>query len=894
MYDTSLPVPYDRILPAYSPVPQFVIPYNQPTQWEAYIPTIAQQCATIIGNNAQRNVLRVFSYNLFSANGWQNEAFVALVVFAVDYLTYLSETNQIRADVNAVITQVCESVVQGASAMNYQEYRGLQQVLNPNEAMQTQGAMQEFNQVRGVVGQHRNMKMQQQPMMQPQMGMPMMGMPQMGMAPGMMQPVMPGMGTVMIPGMQQVGMGADPRFQNGGVRQMPAQIGGMQQPMGGVRMGMPTMQNMYAPGEDQRELQKTMITRQREMMGGGGRWNKATDETIDSMQSLQAQQPGMVNAFERRMSAVAAETPAAVAAPIASHSTPHSTDATNTAMSTLTFQYPPGYFRNKATDSNEERAMAMTMYRRLLQINALPEGALTPYDTPPKPEPIVEPVSAAPIRQVETTAKTQREPGGDAQEGDSAASPAQLSDNAPQGAHAQASSGRWWDTEEYQIPDPIDPAQPRYESPITGDTIEMPTHAFVEEMLYDNTGHFTGPTSLPEGVDHSLEEEGLLHRWSPHEGQWYRPLYQPMHQERKLKVYTDGRPSDLIVLALAPDQIPNMDYAQHVLNSPQGRRDRVDADADRALAAQQKIKAATDAFYAGQTQAADEESLTLENPVTAFDVNLITEVEGAESTVWMINNVKRALREKESGITIDICVSNALLYEAVYCRNEVDVEFLKGIYRLTQFASLHGHLKENIGKVDKGVWELVNRRATAMLNQSLVLTMSLNEDVIAPDFFEHYPGVAAGIAQTPDVIKAAWEQAQPNQMALFFYEASEEDLKRNTDSVCYFLPDEKDAYLNATQYLASLSTFTQLSIDAADLDIALEPREVAQVTEASTPVLCRVAHAIFTSIADLGERKQIHHLLRTQDGVVYQFTFGALVNGSLLISKRQHLWVDAR
>jgi hypothetical protein len=394
--------------------------------------------------------------------------------------------------------------------------------------------------------------------------------------------------------------------------------------------------------------------------------------------------------------------------------------------------------------------------------------------------------------------------------------------------------------------------------------------------------------------DFSYEDEDHVHHWAPHQSQWYRPLYQPTRQVRMLKVYKDGRPSDLVVLDRNPDDIPNMDYAQHVLNTPTGRRERLENDADRALLAQQKVKEATDAYYQGVQQVVDNPSIALDNPTTSFDVSIITEVEGAESTVWMIGNVKRALREKESGKSIDICVSNALLYEAVYCRNESDAAFLKSIYKQKSFEELHHLLELCLGTVGKGIWETVNRRATIMLNQTLVLTMSLNEDVILPDFYADYPALATGMAGAPENVKSSWLKVQHRQLSTFFHEANEEDLERNTDSVCYFLPDAKEDYLKATRYLASLCTFTQLSIDAADLDVDLKAHEVAQITEASTPVLHKVAEAIFDATSVLGDRHCMHHLIRSEDGVVYQLTHGALVEGALLISRRQHIWVDAR
>jgi hypothetical protein len=888
MFANTPALPADRMIPAWFPTPQFVVPYNQPTQWQPFIPVITAQCATIIGNHAMRNPVRCYSYNLFSSNGWQNDDFIALVVFAIDYLTMLSETNQVRNDPQTTITQVCDEVVQGASAMNLQSPNGVAQMLDPHALQESNVAIANFQRLRGMVQQWRQQKYPQQ-MQMPGMTPGMMP----GMMPMQMQPMggmMPGGMPGMIQSMPVSGIGGDPRFNNGGMPpQQTAMFGG-----GSVRFNMP---GMPASREEQRELAKGIINQQREMLGGGGRWNKATDETVDRLQGAQgnpAANLGMGSAFDSRMRAQAEQVapsrldqlvkPPVTAASVApTPLTEVSKD--QSAMTTNTSIYPNGYFRDRAKDAPEDRIMAMTLYKRCIADGLLPEGALTPYDQPP-PEYLGrgKPETTAPVAEVPTTASVKRESAEPAEDDPAAVT----TENSP-----QATSGRWWDDPENQIPEAI-PS----EHPLSSE----PTPVATDVEFVEVGGYSTHPEADVEGqsqlqsedTDYTYVEENAFNPWVPHDGQWYRPLYQPSRQQRLLKVYKDGRPSDLEVLDRLPEDIPNMDYAQHILNTPSGRRERLDADADRALAAQEKIKAATDAYYQGVAEVVANPSVVLDNPITSFDLNLITEVEGAESTVWMIGNVKRAMREKESGQSIDICVSNALLYEAVYCRNETDIQFLKSLYKQRNFEELYNLLKVCLGTVDKGIWEMVNRRATIMLNQTLVLTMSLNEDVISPDFYANYPAIATGMAQTPETVRIAWQKVQVHQLGAFFHEASEEDLKRNTDSVCYFLPDEKEAYLEATRYLASVCTFTQLSIDAADLDIALEAHEVAQVTETTTPVLYKVAQAIFDATEPLGQKKAIHHLVRTEDGVVYQFTHGALVEGSLLISKRQHIWVDAR
>jgi hypothetical protein len=878
MFVNNLPVPADRIIPAQSAVPQFAVQYPGQTQWLAHVPLITQQCATIIANNAQKNQLRCFSYNLFSQNAWQNEAFINIVIFAIDYLSYISETSQMQADIATTITQVCEQVVKCISVMNFNDYPALQGMVAPQDLQSAQAAMGEFQQMRNLVQQHRNARgmQMQQPM---QMGMPVQGMAGMpGMVPG---------AVAGVPGMMMGGAvqgGGDPRFATGGMAVMPGmQRMQVQQPVGGMRVGVQGgVMNPYGmTREDQREVAKSMITTQREMMGGGGRWNKATDETIDRAQG--GNQIGMVSAFERRMSS-AASAPESVAAV---QTTPPTTDESN--MNT-TFQYPEGYFRNRELDSPEDRAMNMSNYRRAINIGALPKDALSPYDTPPRIEPVPVKTTAAPVAAEVTTRPTPREPA--EKEADSAkSSSTEQADAAPQGA--QATAGRWWETEDYQIPEAIpEQATPQGRAAEAHDVADVP---FVEVGALQHEPEILAERER-ESADYTLEDEGGQFPWVPHVGQWYRPLYHPSRQERKLKIFRDGRHSEQVVIDRDPEDIPNMEYAQHVLNSPAGRRASAEADADRLLAAQKKIKEATDAYYANPSHTAEggPSKIVLENPVTAFEANLITEVEGAESTVWTLNNLKRAMREAESGQAIDIFVTNALLYEAVYSTGEHDDEFLKAIQRLTSFKELYQHLDLSKKTTGKAVWELVNKRATIMLNQTLVLTMSLNEDVITSDFFADFPSIEDGISHTPDVVKNAWKGVQIRQLRTYFFSANEEDMQRNTDSLAYFLPDEKEQYLKATKYVGSLCTLTQLSVDAADLDIALAPHDVAQITETATPVLYKVAQAVFDSMTDLGDRKIMGHLLRTQDGVVYQLTFGALVEDALLISRRQNIWVDAR
>lgn len=879
MYANQLPFPADRMVPTASPVPQFAVQYPEPTNWQAYIPMITQTCATIIGNNATKNSLRCFSYNLFSSNNWQNEPFVNLVIFAIDYLNYVGETNQVQGDLNTTIQQVCEQVVKCISVMNLNSYPALQSMVQPMDLQAAQGAMGEFNQMRQLVQNHRAQRGMQMQAMQPQMP---------GMMPGMQPPMM---------GMQQpmgnVQMGGDPRFNAGShMAVMPGMQRPGMMPQAGVRTGMPGMFNPYAAGNpaDARDMQKAMITMQRETMGGGGRWNKATDETLDQYRGAQQIVGGgtvMGNAFDRRMTEIATGTTPTqhvtpIAAAVQSPITPQTESAP--AMNTSDFQYPEGYFRNRELDEPDERAMNMANFKRAVAIGALPPDALSPYDAPPaRPaavlqevrETVSQPVAAAPVKA------TPREPA--EQEADTAKPSMTPSSSTNVAGSAQAASGRWWDQddEENRIPDVIAP------------TIEIAAEvpAAVTEKLVEQEAE---PQPISPDDDYSYEEESRIHRWVPHAGQWYKQLYHPSRQVSMLKVFRDGRANEQVILDRAPEDIPNMDYANHVLNTPAGRRVAQHAEADRLLAAHEKIKAATDAYYSGPPKGEGGTDAILDNPITSFEAHLVTEAEGAEATVWTLNTLRRAMREKEQGQPIDIFVTNALLYEAVYCPNDADAEFLKAVYRLTTFTELQQHLGNHREDVSKALWELVNKRATAMLNQSLVLSMSLNEDVLAMDFFADQPGVDSGIQQSPDVVKTAWKSLQLRQLRMFFHEADEADMQRNTDSLAYFLSEDNEAYLKATRYLSSLFTMTQLSVDAADLDIALEPHDVAQITDTATPVLYRVVSAIFDSTIELGNKHRMGHLIRTQDGIVYQLSFGALADDALLITRRQSLWVDAR
>lgn len=74
--------------------PPFVPNYNCHQNIQQYLPTIAAACAMEIQNNATRNNLRVFMFNHFSRNQYNNAEFAGLVTMVVDWLTLKMMRNE--------------------------------------------------------------------------------------------------------------------------------------------------------------------------------------------------------------------------------------------------------------------------------------------------------------------------------------------------------------------------------------------------------------------------------------------------------------------------------------------------------------------------------------------------------------------------------------------------------------------------------------------------------------------------------------------------------------------------------------------------------------------------------------------------------------------------------
>jgi hypothetical protein len=169
MYNVALPYPVDRFI---SPLFSGSMPpnlnyriYNIPVQLVQFAPSIAYMLAYMISQSANQSPLRIYFFNKYSRNNWENEDFRSLIEAASNLILQM---NVNVADQNQ-LTAACDEVIKYYAAYEFGiNYSVFSQLIDAN----TQQILMNYIQAKGI-------RIPGMAMPQPGYGVPM-GMPTIG------------------------------------------------------------------------------------------------------------------------------------------------------------------------------------------------------------------------------------------------------------------------------------------------------------------------------------------------------------------------------------------------------------------------------------------------------------------------------------------------------------------------------------------------------------------------------------------------------------------------------------------------------------------------------------------------------------------------------------------
>lgn len=195
----NLPVPADQMVTANfingapNNLPQLPqVPVSQ--NIAPYLPMIVGYLVSFIQNNAQKNAVRVFSFNMFSNNAWNNPAFLQAVSSVSEYAEALLAENKGTPD--QVIQFAVNEFLECMAGVFVQQYPDLQRFLTQQDFAGVQAALVKFGNIQNHVATYKarmqqamfgqqQYSLQQQNFQQPMQGFPMQRPMQ---QPQMMQP----------------------------------------------------------------------------------------------------------------------------------------------------------------------------------------------------------------------------------------------------------------------------------------------------------------------------------------------------------------------------------------------------------------------------------------------------------------------------------------------------------------------------------------------------------------------------------------------------------------------------------------------------------------------------------------------------------------------------------
>lgn len=158
----------------YTPNMAHNLPHNPTTfpnvpvspNMQPYIRMICGYTMKELQENAARNNLRVFSFNLFSANNWMTQEFAQLVSMVSDYAEVIVAMNNVNAEV--AIANAAQAMVTWMTAVLPSRFNALMNYVNQDIANELQNLMNGFQQATSQIQQFKQRGVQmQQPQQQP-------------------------------------------------------------------------------------------------------------------------------------------------------------------------------------------------------------------------------------------------------------------------------------------------------------------------------------------------------------------------------------------------------------------------------------------------------------------------------------------------------------------------------------------------------------------------------------------------------------------------------------------------------------------------------------------------------------------------------------------------------
>jgi hypothetical protein len=155
----QLPVPADQQVvqfmnfePQYSPAPYPNYNIEQPIQ--QIMPLLSTLAANEVQHNAQRSALRMFAFNFFGQNGFNNNNFAQLVCGLADFLAF----NVAQGNVNNLVQaaqNLAPNYVALTTAALGRQYQGVLQMLDQTTYNHTVQLCNQYDQLAGAIQQFR-------------------------------------------------------------------------------------------------------------------------------------------------------------------------------------------------------------------------------------------------------------------------------------------------------------------------------------------------------------------------------------------------------------------------------------------------------------------------------------------------------------------------------------------------------------------------------------------------------------------------------------------------------------------------------------------------------------------------------------------------------------------
>lgn len=130
------------------------IPQINMGQLQQFLPLLTGYAMLTMQNNVSKSQLRVFSYNLCSANGYQNNEFATFVATAAEYAEVLIVTRRMAPEEACKVA--CEELGSIFVALNVKKYAGLRQFVNPQIGAELQQWERRFMDVRREIEAYQN------------------------------------------------------------------------------------------------------------------------------------------------------------------------------------------------------------------------------------------------------------------------------------------------------------------------------------------------------------------------------------------------------------------------------------------------------------------------------------------------------------------------------------------------------------------------------------------------------------------------------------------------------------------------------------------------------------------------------------------------------------------